>query len=102
MNSNEQKNYTQGPWKAAQAFIENSPCIWVVTNGKWGAPNIAKFEGENAEADAMLCAAAPELLDALKAMREFMSLEEGDGADEQGHDIAKLVDAAIAKAEGRP
>lgn len=52
-------SHTKGPWKHALAIIENSPSKWVVTVGKWGAPNLAIVDDE---ANARLIAAAPELL----------------------------------------
>jgi hypothetical protein len=57
-------------------------------------------------ADACLIAAAPELLDALNAWREFLDLLPGSTELTYGSGLAlvkarELSDAAIAKAEGR-
>lgn len=57
-----------------------------------------------AAANAFLIAAAPELLEALKAARSAWLAEanSGDGVNEEQEPILAQVDAAIAKAEGKP
>jgi hypothetical protein len=63
---------------------------------------------EESEANARLIAAAPELLEALQKAREYVAKVNGSIVGAIGHDntIVKpdldLIDAAIAKAEGRP
>lgn len=87
--------HTKGPWKYSLAFIENSPNRFVITNGKWGAPNIALLLDN--EADAQLISASPDLLDAVKFLAEFCNLDSHDKTDPA---IAKVW-AAINKAEGK-
>lgn len=55
---NNQVKHTSGPWKTRLAVVNNAPNTWVVTNGKWGAPNIAEC---SLEANARLIAAAPDM-----------------------------------------
>lgn len=66
--------HTSGPWKCAEAVVSNAPNCFVVTIGKWGAPNIAVVDNK---ANAALIAAAPEMLELLKAAlvwsEKFMS-----------------------------
>lgn len=52
--------------------------------------------GELCEANARLIAASPELLGACKAFQKWL----GHSTDDQTERIGRLVDSAIAKAEG--
>lgn len=65
---------------------------------------IARFYGPDAEGNAILDAAAPELLEALKAAREAAHplLQHGeDNIWRRAKIVVDVADAAIAKAEGR-
>jgi hypothetical protein len=44
-----------------------------------------------------LLAAAPELRDMVRDLRDFMALEEGDGADKEGRDMRKRMDTLLKK-----
>lgn len=82
--------HTDGPWTvSASDPLDGSRVVHI------GTASAAVVQYENAEANARLIAAAPELLAALKAVNsEFYPI--GDALT----DTAKLVRAAIAKAEG--
>lgn len=97
-------NHTPGPWEAD--YDEYGDEIWYGGSGQglWtikgpGSCYLAGMAGEDeepgsreqAEADARLISAAPDLLEALKYARRFMNNVE--------HDVA-LIDAAIRKATG--
>lgn len=96
------KKHTPGPWKSALAVVSNAPSIYVITNGKWGAPNLAQVYDE---ADARLIAAAPEMLEALKVADIHISHRQGDcySDDYMGACICgkEKIQAAIAKGERR-
>lgn len=52
-------------WTAKLAIVANASSTWVITNGEWGAPNIAIVDNET---NARLIAKAPEMLDFIKAI----------------------------------
>lgn len=104
-------NYTPGPWMVSRYLFQdkNQPsslfgdyfykeiyaedgCVTVARTGKYDT------EDSPMEANAQLIAAAPELLDALKAMKNYY-----ETLDPRGGELQLLFDAeqAIAKAEGR-
>ena len=92
--------HTPGPWTFDNGieFI----CTDTSSHGEWygdwavARVNILKAE---AKANARLIAAAPELLDALKLMRDaFLDTEGSHGTLEQT--ATDAADAAIAKATG--
>ena len=84
--------HTPGLWKAAQAFQNNGPNYWVVSNGKWKSPVIATIASEG---DARLIASAPELAEALRGLFKNCAMVHnswGDGCNQ------KEADAFIIKA----
>lgn len=87
--------YTEGPWVvenrvAVRGKNHTSICDCITTNCNYTA----------SEANARLIAAAPDLLEALRAMvRDFGDCEQ---EDMDGADVIKTARAAIARAEGRP
>ena len=99
-------SYTSGPWKASLAVVSNAPSVYVVTNGKWGAPNIAQVAEE---ANARLIAAAPEMLKALQAAEEYLMQQHGDCVDpscdcegnDEGKEVVTTIRNAILKAKGK-
>jgi spore coat polysaccharide biosynthesis protein SpsF (cytidylyltransferase family) len=89
--------HTQGPLKAVQVIIENSPCTWAVQRKsireQWGKPSIATYIDN--EADARLFAAAPAMYEALV---EFLQCGPNAGHNQ---DLITMVQTAIAQAEGQ-
>jgi hypothetical protein len=88
----EKKMHTQGPWIAADVFVNNAPNRLILRQAKYGGDVLADMGNtEDANiANARLIAAAPDLLDALRGLVNFPN------------DIHKMSDAlkAIAKATG--
>ena len=60
--------FTPGPWKVSEIFLNNEPNHAAVHQMAWGGEIIADLgtAGEYNNADALLIAAAPELLEACK------------------------------------
>jgi hypothetical protein len=94
--------HTPGPWtgykciEPSRAWTINASPKNVVC-GISGGAMIDKSD-EELEANARLIAAAPDLLDALRCC---LAMIEGEGLDELHGDLAEVVRAAIARAEGR-
>ena len=90
------EQHTPGPWTFDNGieFI----CTDTSLHGEWAVAKINIVRAE-AKANARLIAAAPELLDALKLMRDaFLDTEGSHGTLEQT--ATDAADAAIAKATG--
>lgn len=101
--------HTAGPWA-----IEECRGDFEVYPVKGGPPKLGRwaevatvsgnYEAEDA-ANARLIAAAPDLLEALKAAKEVVDVAEGMTSCRSDDDFIwsaqKLINAAIAKAEGR-
>lgn len=95
-------NRTPGPWAYFHKWKYNSHHVSLPLTG--GGMRLGLFprdgiETENPEADARLIAAAPELLDALKAIVSSLSEHDEEGLIEHVEPMRKAR-AAIAKAEG--
>ena len=86
------KTHTPGPWNAHSP--RRISAMWEVTAGAPGFIMASVYR----EQDARLIAAAPDLLEAAKAIQVWMMRVPTDAASEQAY--AKIVDA-IAKAEGK-
>ena len=85
--------HTPGPWKAiAAAVYAGRPLSTVVVSGDHG-----RLSADEAEANARLIAAAPELLEACKQMLAALDQLHREGLREY-HPIADDTRAAIAKA----
>lgn len=83
--------HTPGPW--TWEYSRDRKCIFI--NGRMAQVDADDPDpGEDPEANANLIAAAPEILEALKAFNSARSPEDWARA-------TMLTDAAIAKAEGR-
>lgn len=93
--------HTPGPWYA----VDNGHYIDInIADGLY-SPSVASVlpsqfleSGDNSKANADLIAAAPDLLEALKAMLEMYGPRGGDIVWDGPDEYAR---AAIAKAEGR-
>lgn len=83
--------HTPGPWTVKERVDGH-----MVIKAADGTSNVAVLglKNDGAEADALLIVAAPDLLEAARAM---VNVKSGFTADE----AMQLLDAAIAKAEGR-
>jgi hypothetical protein len=80
--------------KASLAVVANAPSVYVITNGRWGAPNIAVLPEECGEY-ARLFAAAPDLLETCKKAVEAFNYLGGS------EEIIAMLEKTIARAEGR-
>lgn len=99
-------SHTAGPWKA---FISNGVIAVMAASGKeiihWSGFDSSEYSSKTDEANAVLIAAAPELLDALKKNQEWLLYNGPGWMDGITHPL--FVEAnnrafeAIAKAEGR-
>jgi len=100
--------HTPGPWKVAEAFINNQPNRLFVSEGKWGGKNIADLgEADEANnANARLIAAAPELLAALQSLIQYLPEEdiyyEDASSYRQIQRAVERAEAAIARATQQP
>ena|SRR6185436_11891511 len=97
--------HTPGPWHSVgtgvlgpEAKLKDS--IAVVSTRLRNGIGLAKWPDEEREANARLIAAAPELLAALKAIKERASGNIYNTDQVTGEKFAVMVDAAIAKATG--
>lgn len=84
--------YTKGPWKIKDSANEGA----IVERTKNLSNQIVPIE------DAFLIAAAPELLEALKALQDLTWHSDNNGRTEADYiRVKKQVRDAIAKAEGK-
>jgi hypothetical protein len=92
-------NHTSGPWK-----LYNREILGPAFDGTWKSI-CEKVRGGNpveADANARLIAAAPELLNvAHAASHALKAYEYGNGSPDLARSCAAAIDEAIAKAEGR-
>ena len=89
--------HTPGPWRAVSMWADDADSV--VAETSWFCvmvePSLHDYENKEVdEANARLIAAAPEMLEALKACAQF--------ADGKGMVNGVNILAAIAKAEGEP
>ena len=89
--------HTLGPWKAQSIKGDNSNLVYKrIMAGDKPVAFAGVYKHPNAEANARLIAAAPDLLEACKAAREFISRSNKLDWD---NGITPILDKAIAKAE---
>ena len=93
-------NYTPGPWRTSSRAVANSDIgAEIAVRSKNGLVAIACTINEgavNAEANARLIAAAPELLEAL---RDLLPILDNDGPLPRVYaDVGKRAEAVIARA----
>lgn len=90
---------TPGPWKLDASTL-------TVTTPDAVEARIAEIDGDNcdweqAEADARLIAAAPDMLEALEEARTQVAiLQDRLGIRDTGAGTLSIIDAALAKAKG--
>lgn len=103
---NPRSGHTPGPWEVSKHGTPSyAPQFGIYAEGEQN--DLAIVKGENAEADAILMAAAPDLLGVLKEAEEIIfgpiaDLITGDQMAETGaYDVLDTIRKAIAKAEGR-
>lgn len=103
----ERARHTPGPWAVSEAATIDGNFMVVGGSGASFGLLAEVILDEEAEANARLIAAAPELLEALKDVRAWIMdpFTEEDAASETLHPAfrkaLKRVSAAIAKAEGQ-
>lgn len=115
----ETATHTPGPWEAGKAYKHDANTWFAVVfapakTGKYHAPRAAEALGidkDEAAANARLIAAAPDLLEVLQEVRTHCPdlLHKCEWSREIAHPLTgkgkgtllDLVDAAIAKADGR-
>lgn len=92
------EKHTPGPWKMRRSGRISVAGFDICAIAALPVPGGFSLNGE-AFANAALIAAAPDLLEALRALRERHQIDDPHHA----HlcDFCKQADAAIAKAEGR-
>lgn len=89
--------HTPGPWNADGARIDDSSGFHV----GWANEYASSFGNGVHRANARLIAAAPELLEALENIWDFLAEDDGEGACSPLYQSAiDKVKAAIAKAKG--
>lgn len=97
--------HTPGPWVVSTQDSEKIDRRFLIKEQGFGGNLAAVFDvaRHEAEANARLIAAAPEMLEALKAIRAVTCDPDGnvsiDGSDADREEIAKAL-AVIAKAGG--
>lgn len=85
---------TPGPWRYDK---EPGYCSELIASH---GETVAMFYEDPSEADARLIAAAPDLLEALRVMRDADEDCKRDGLRTLPAQARAMIDAAIAKAEG--
>jgi hypothetical protein len=108
MPAQEKAKHTPGPWKVVRdgnplsagivAVIEHSERFLAVEEDHFGRPWCAP---DTWEANARLIAAAPDLLEACRAVMWWNERVGGFSEPEDERDVLEPLRAAIAKAEGR-
>lgn len=96
--------HTNGKWEVTPAFSTSGNGEWTVWERESGIYicetwTIGDHPCAEEEANARLIAAAPELLEAAKKMREYLELV-GCGSYQGDMAMLDIIRAAIAKAEG--
>ena len=84
--------HTPGPWQWTQHF---DPTISIYKDGFGQIARLYDSSAGTGKANARLIAAAPDLLDALYLVRDYIATMKGNG-----HEYSMSIDAAIAKATG--
>ena len=98
------RSHTPGPWDFVNGTSDGNIPAFYVRCGNRGIAHLiieerdTRYETAHTEANARLIAAAPDLLEALKAAADYIAATIGH----RGGDIMEAADAAIARAESKP
>lgn len=94
--------YTPGPWHWHDDTLTTSDGTPVLMGGTYLRDHrVVAVSIDVRDADASLIAAAPDLLEALKEARHWLTeAADWNGTDYVHYPFSKTIDAAIAKAEG--
>ena len=99
--------FTLGPWtvsNSSRQAVQNATGVtiaWCGANASYGDPSYS-ISVDEARANARLIAAAPDLLDALIILRDLDDEWAKTEVPLLGVDTRAKIEAAIAKAEGKP
>lgn len=89
-------NHTPGPWRIERQNPSPTTGEWMIAGSAPGyLAEIRDCGSGDPSANARLIAAAPDLLEALEAIRRYPKIREYVGSE-----LADKADAAIAKARG--
>lgn len=91
----EDEHYVAPCWCGNEGSVE-SRADWLAEQAE--DAGLVPYKGDDEDEGAVEINA--ELLTLVCDLRDFMALEEGDGADKEGRDMRKRMDATIAKAKG--
>ena len=99
MTKTKEAKHTPGPWKAESAAGQHDTAGWMVLGRSRLVASVSNL-WEDAEANARLIAAAPELLEALKNIVDWFDVKRdlNDGAQSE---TLKEALAALDKAEAK-
>ena len=92
--------FTPGPWEYGHDEQSNGALSFVFHAVKAGGKRLLRMNHENAEADAHLIAAAPEMYEALDHIQYLHASGAFKLKDKDYSAICKVADA-LAKAEGK-
>lgn len=92
------KTHTPGPWVAQHYSRSVDPDDWCIGVDGGAIDAVASCS----ERDADLIAAAPEMMEALEAAREFLidGMAMGFVGKPEDEDVLEVIETAIAKAKG--
>jgi hypothetical protein len=98
-------DHTPGPWEAGRpdmsTIVDGVPSKWIYAGETYVAvaSGMASLDFDVVMANAYLIAAAPEMYEALKYIRENCFIYH-DSSMDIDNDACRLADAALAKAKG--
>lgn len=101
-----QTKHTPGPWRIGENAMGDPHTIWAAQPGMSVGGVFDSSYGEDApprkqaNANARLIAAAPELLDALVLVERIIEKHRLAGTDQNPKGFRDIIGAAIAKARG--
>jgi hypothetical protein len=99
-----ESKHAKGPWTVGAEFDGEHGQFSILDGDGSECATVTAWIGKHrpeAEANARLVAAAPELLASLILLRDADDMGKPDGHNFMGPELRAATDAAIAKAEGR-